>query len=162
MVKTHNKTLETQGAIGFMVDLNYGQLNDLLGHLLRHAVNRGQGTFHEVFEEDSVTPLQFMIVELISQNSEITHTDICKAMQTSASVVTTTLKPLLADGRLLKVVVNGDGRKVNYALSREGQAWFDRIKPKIAESEARLAEALSEEERADLVRMLKLLAGVET
>ncbi len=148
-----------QRAKGFMSDLNFGQLNDLLGHLLRHAVNRGQGAFHEVFEDDAVTPLQFMIVELISQNQGITHSDICKAMQTSASVVTTTLKPLQEDGRLLKVVVNGDGRKTSYALSKEGEAWFERIKPKIALSEARLAEALTEQERADLVRMLKLLAS---
>ncbi|WP_417686505.1 MarR family winged helix-turn-helix transcriptional regulator [Roseibium sp.] len=144
-----------------MADVNYGQLNDLLGHLLRYAVNRGQGAFQEAFSDEAVTPLQFMIVELISQNPQITHSEICTAMQTSASVVTTTLKPLLADGRLLKVLVNGDGRKAGYTLSNDGSEWFERIKPRIAVSEARLAEALTDDERADLVRMLKLLAGLE-
>ncbi|SHM30644.1 MarR family winged helix-turn-helix transcriptional regulator [Roseibium suaedae] len=145
-----------------MPNVNYGQLNDLLGHLLRYAVNRGHGAFQEVFDQDEVTPLQFMIAELINENRGITHSEICKAMQTSASVVTTTLKPLLADGRVRRRDVNGDARKLAYELSPSGEDWYAGIKPKIALSEARLAEALTDDERTALIGMLKRLAGVET
>lgn len=141
--------------------LRYGLLHDLVGHLLRHSYNRAYAAFEGTFQGAGVTPLQFMIFELVQQNPGVTHSDIVGAMGTAPSVVTTTLKPLLADGRIRRAVRAGDGRQRVYEATAEGSAWFARLRPEIAKSEDRLTAALSEEERAELLRMLRMLLGIE-
>ena len=141
-------------------DLDSGILNDLLGHLLRHAFNRGQAVFAETFEADGITPLQFMMLELISQNPGITHSQIGRSMGTSASVVTTTLKPLIAAGRIASTASAEDRRMVCYCVTRQGSAWFSRLRPKIDQCENRLAEGLTQGERAALTALLRRVCGV--
>ncbi len=138
-----------------------GILHDLLGHLLRHAFNRGQAVFSEVFEDDGVTPLQFMILELISKNPGIAHSRICTAMGTAASVVTTTMKPLLAAGTVVGRASETDRRVTRYRLSQRGEKWFADLRPKIADCEDRFARSLTDRQRAELIASLKRLSGIE-
>lgn len=141
--------------------LDPGLLHELLGHLLRHAFNRGQAVFADVFADDDITPLQFMILELVSHNPGINHSNICAAMGTSASVVTTTLKPLLAAGTLIGEPSAADRRVTCYRLSPAGERWFAGLRPKIAECEDRFAGSLTEKQHKDLIVSLKKLAGLE-
>lgn len=143
-----------------MPPLNYGNLHELLGHVLRHAFNRGHAAFNEVYEDEGLTPLQYMILELVSHNPKVTHKDIARAMGTSASVVTTTMKPLLAEGRIVRSAALRDGRMTGYVLSKEGAAWFAEIRPRIEMSERRLTDRLSDPERSELLRMLRVVAGL--
>jgi DNA-binding MarR family transcriptional regulator len=142
--------------------LRYGILHDLVGHLLRHSYNRAYAAFENAFSDEGITPLQFMIFELVQNNPGVTHLDIAKAMGTAASVVTTTLKPMLADGRITSAVKASDTRKRVYEASAAGLAWFDRIRPAIGRSEDQLTASLSAAERTELLRMLRLLLGIET
>ncbi len=139
--------------------LDYGLLNDLTGHLLRHAFLRGQQVFAEVFADDDVTPLQFMAVELFSKNPGITHRQASKALSTAPSVMTTCLRPMIERGFVIKAAVSGDGRKVGYRLTNEGANWFSGIREQIWRSEDKLLGPLDSESRADLHRSLLRLIG---
>ena len=141
-------------------DLDSGILQDLLGHLLRHAFNRGQAAFAETFEADGITPLQFMMLELISRNQGVAHSQIGRSMDTSASVVTTTLKPLIIAGHIASAASDKDRRVVCYRLTQQGSVWFSRLRPKINQCEARLTEGLTQGERAALTAMLRRVCGV--
>ncbi len=141
--------------------LRYGLLHDLVGHLLRHAYNRAYAAFETVFEGEGLTPLQFMIFELVQQNPGVSHSDIARAMGTAPSVVTTTMKPLLSEGRIRRATPDGDSRQRIYEPTPEGLAWFARIRPLIARSEDRLTAALGAEQRSELVHMLRLLLDIE-
>ncbi|NIA67663.1 MarR family transcriptional regulator [Pelagibius litoralis] len=142
--------------------LDYGVLNQLGGHLFRHAFLRGQQVFAEVFSKETITPLQFMTLELVSQNPGVTHSDICDAMASAPSVLTTMLKPLVRDGLLLRERIAGDGRRIGYRLSAEGEAWFRKIRPQIDAAEDKLFEGLAPAQREALLASLRHLTGRET
>jgi DNA-binding MarR family transcriptional regulator len=140
--------------------LRYGLLHDLVGHLLRHSYNRAFSAFEDVFGTEGLSPLQFMIFELVQNNAGVTHSEIARAMGTAPSVVTTTMKPMLADGRIVAAKREGDGRQRVYEASAAGREWFARIRPMIAESEDALTRGLSVAERTELLRLLRLLLGL--
>ncbi|MEQ8817675.1 MAG: winged helix-turn-helix transcriptional regulator [Thalassobaculum sp.] len=140
--------------------LRYGILHDLVGHLLRHSYNRAFAAFEAAFGDEDISPLQFMIFELIQNNPGVTHGDVTRAMGTAPSVVTTTLKPMLKDGRIASAAKAGDTRQRVYEATAEGLRWFERIRPAIMRSEDDLTESLTADERAELLRMLRLLLGI--
>lgn len=140
-------------------DLDYGLLNRLVGHLLRHAFLRGHQAFAEAFSGESLTPLQFMVLELVDRNPGVTHRDVAAAMSTAPSVLTTALKPLVA-GRLLEQVgVTGDGRRVAYRLSLEGRTYFHALRPRIDAAERLLLAGLDDTEAETLRRFLRRMTG---
>lgn len=139
--------------------LRYGILHDLVGHLLRHSYNRAYAAFETAFADEGISPLQFMMFELIRHNPGVTHADIARAMVTAPSVVTTTLKPMLTDARIASAPKPGDTRQRVYQATAEGLRWFERIRPGILRSEDDLAESLTAAERAELLRLLRLLLG---
>jgi DNA-binding MarR family transcriptional regulator len=136
-------------------DLDYGCLNDLVGHLLRHAFLRGQQVFADVFAGEALTPLQFMVLELVDRNDDITHGDVAAAMSCAPSVLTTALKPLTASGTLEQVTVAGDRRRVAYRLSATGRERFLKLRPMIGEAEDRLLDGLEADDREALARILR-------
>lgn len=142
-------------------DLHYGILHELVGHLLRHSYNRAAAAFESAFGNEALTPLQFMIFELIENNPGVSHSDISKAMGTAASVVTTTMKPMLVDGRIASAPKAGDSRQRVYEATPAGLDWFRTIRPKIEISEDELTRVLTPRERAELLRILRLLLGIE-
>lgn len=140
-------------------DLDYGCLNDLVGHLLRHAFLRGQQVFAEVFAGEALTPLQFMVLELVDRNDGITHGDVAAAMSCAPSVLTTALKPLTASGMLDQVTVAGDRRRVAYRLSPAGRLRFRQVRPLIETAEDRLLDGLVADEKEVLARILRRVSG---
>ncbi len=140
--------------------LDYGILHGLVGHLLRHAFNTGQTAFNEVFADDKITPLQFMLLELISRNPDISHTAICQAMRASPSVITTTLKPLLAADLVERMRKSTDSRQSTYRASALGAARFKDLRPKIWDAEKRILDRLPERDQEALIRALKAIAGL--
>jgi|GEM_PF-2765895 len=141
-------------------DLNTGILHSLLGHLLRHAFNRAQAVFTAEFEAEGITPLQFMMLELIARNEGVSHSQVGRAMGTSASVVTMTLKPLIAAGHLTSAASARDRRMVCYRLTEQGAVWFSQVRPKIDRCEDRFAAGLTIAERTALAGMLRRLSGI--
>lgn len=141
--------------------LDHGLLYELVGHLLRHAFNRGQTVFADVFRDDGITPLQFMILELVSKNAGINHATICEEMGAAASVVTTTMKPLIAQGYILSEASRRDRRVNCYSLSEGGQSRFHEIRPKILECEDRFTQSLTVRQREDLLKSLRSIAGFD-
>ncbi|MHC5654946.1 MarR family winged helix-turn-helix transcriptional regulator [Stappia sp. ICDLI1TA098] len=136
-----------------------GCLDDLAGHLLRHAFLRGQQVFAEVFEGEGLTPFQFMVMELVDRNPGITHRDVASAMSSVPSVLTTALKPLLASGQLERIAVDGDGRRVAYRLSRQGRDSFHALRPRIAKAEDRLLAGFDPAARSAFLAALRSIAG---
>lgn len=139
--------------------LDRGCLDHLVGHLLRHAFLRGHQVFAGVFDGDGITPLQFMVLELVDKNPGVTHREVAAAMSCAPSVLTTALKPLIASGALLRETVAADGRRTAYRLSDAGRSRFHDLRPKISLAEGELLAGLDDAERDSLRDMLRRIAG---
>ena len=139
--------------------LDRGCLDDLVGHLLRHAFLRGHQVFANVFDGDDITPLQFMALELVSCNPGITHRDMASALSCAPSVLTTALKPVVAAGALVRDAVDTDRRRTAYRLSASGAERFARLRPKIGLAEADLLSALTCQEQELLRDILLRIVG---
>ncbi|WP_067337081.1 MarR family winged helix-turn-helix transcriptional regulator [Stappia indica] len=148
-----------QGGEPPVASLDYGLLNELVGHLLRHAFLRGHQVFGEVFAGEALTPLQFMVLELVDRNPGITHRDVAAAMSSAPSVLTTALKPLVTAGLLEQVRVAEDGRRVAYRLSSDGLQRFRAMRPRIAEAERLLLAGFDEAEAETLRTFLRRITG---
>ncbi|MCA1242833.1 MarR family transcriptional regulator [Stappia stellulata] len=144
---------------GGAASLDRGCLDELVGHLLRHAFLRGHQVFAGVFDGDGITPLQFMVLELVDKNPGVTHREVAGAMSCAPSVLTTALKPLVASGALSREAVAGDGRRAAYRLSDAGRSWFHGLRPKISRAERELLAGLEDADRASLRVMLRRIAG---
>ncbi|MEM9797678.1 MAG: MarR family winged helix-turn-helix transcriptional regulator [Pseudomonadota bacterium] len=136
--------------------LDYGILHDLIGHLLRLAYNRATLSFAQEVGRD-LTPLQFMILELLSRNPGIRHSRLAEGLDCSASVLTTALKGLIASGRV-EAMPGTDQRHRTYRITGAGAADFDTLRHRIDASEARLTNGLSEADRARLRAILRAIA----
>ncbi len=135
--------------------LKTGCLDDLLGHLLRHAYLTGQRAFLEAYPDHSLTPLAYGAFELIRLNPGVTHKKVATQLNVATSVLTTALKTAIASGYIEQIRHEKDRRTVAYTLSLLGESWFNAIRGDIKHAEASLSQGLSHEE---VIRLKELLA----
>lgn len=138
--------------------LDYGNLPDLTGHLLRLAHLVAQRQFTSEFG-DTITSLQYGALELIMHNPGIRHHALAEALRTSKTVLTTSLKAVVAQGYVRASREDRDGRIVAYSLTEAGTAHCLAVRAGTAKVEAGLTGRLSGEEKAELNRLLRRLAG---
>lgn len=137
-------------------------LDTLLGHLLRKAHLLAQRTFAAAFAEEGMSPVQYALLSVLEARPDIGHRALGEAVATAPSVVTTTLKPLLADGLVLHGRDPGDARLRVYRLSAAGNAKLVRSRRSLTICERDLASALTGTEaavlRALLAKLLRIAA----
>jgi DNA-binding MarR family transcriptional regulator len=138
-------------------ELKTGRLNDLIGHLLRHAFRTGQKAFLKAYPNREITPLVYGVFELIRLNPGVSHNAICEQLGIVKSVLTTALKPHLEARQIIQRPGKNDERAVGYTLSPKGKVWFQEISGKIIEAEANLTSALSKPEYDQLKTLLTKL-----
>ncbi len=135
-------------------------LADLLGHLLRRGHLAAQRRFAEAFEGAGLSALQYALFCTIRHRPGIGHRELAEAVAAAGSVVTTSLKPLVAAGLVLDPRNRSDARLRTYRLSAHGMARLAGLGDRTVASERRLASALTEAEAAQLRTLLRrLIAG---
>lgn len=142
--------------------LNTGQLDNLIGHCLRHAFLTGQRAFLDVYPERNITPLAYGAFELIRLNPGVSHSAISKQLRVATSVLTTALKQHIKNGLIVQSTDQNDRRVVGYRLSVDGEVWFHAISDNILKAEANLSQGLTLEESDQLKALLKKLVLTAT
>lgn len=142
-----------------MTKLNTGRLDDLVGHLLRHAFRTGQQAFLKAYPNREITPLVYGVFEIIRLNPDVSHKAICEQLGIAKSVLTTALKPHLENRQIVQRPSEDDERAVGYTLSPKGEAWFQKVGEKITEAETNLTYALSKSEYDQLKTLLAKLVA---
>lgn len=90
----------------------------------------------------------------------MSHKDLAAAIATAASVATTALKPLLAQGLVLSRLDRDDSRSTTYRLSKRGNALFSQLRKRLAQTSEILEKPLTEKEARQLKKLLtKLIDG---
>lgn len=134
-------------------------LDDLLGHLLRKGALAGQRAFAEAFGATDLSPVQYGLLCVVLDNPGVAHKALAQAIAAAPSIVTTALKPLLAEGLVVQSLDPDDARSSRYRLSPKGRGYLARLRPRIADAERRLGARLAAGEAAELRALLAKLIG---
>jgi DNA-binding MarR family transcriptional regulator len=121
------------------------------------AVHRVTTDISKGIQLDSVTPVQYKILEYITVSQPVTISQISECIAMSMPNTSRELKKLVEKELCEKVTVSEDRRKQSIQLSAKGQQMMDEV---FQELQARFVERtknITEEEAADIVQALKLL-----
>jgi DNA-binding MarR family transcriptional regulator len=138
-------------------DVDLGLLPGLLGHLLRRATGRVFADFAEELGEE-VSPAEFGLLTLVQANPGITQARLAAALQLDKSTVSPALTRLTQRG-LLRREALADRRQQALRLAPGAEASLAKMRAKVERHEARIAAMLTPAERAELLRLLRLLLG---
>jgi DNA-binding MarR family transcriptional regulator len=137
------------------VDL--GPLPGLLGHLLRRATGHVLGDFAAELG-DAVSPAEFGLLTVIAANPGITQVRLAAALQLDKSTLSPALARLTQRG-LVRREALADRRQQALSLAPGAEAALAAMRAKVEAHEARVAAMLTPAERAELLRLLRLVLG---
>ncbi|HWX49415.1 MAG TPA: MarR family transcriptional regulator [Roseomonas sp.] len=140
--------------------IDLGPLPGLLGHLLRRAYSRMQTSFAEATTGSGITASEFALLCLVEANPGITLGQLAQAAALDKSTLSPTMQRLTERGLVERQGVSGDRRVQTLRLSPEGAALLPSLKLCVDEHECRMAEPLTELERATLLSLLRKLNGL--
>ena len=140
--------------------ISYGPLPGFLGYLLRRAQAQVFVDFAASMAGHRVTPGEFGLLAMVAANPGITPARLAAAVGLDKSTLSPALQRLADRGLIRREALAGDRRYQALHLSAEGREAYARMLPTIAAHEARIAEALTPEEQAVLMRLLRKMIGL--
>ena len=140
--------------------LNYAVLPELSGYNLRRAEGAMTQDFMRTLgDEVAITPGQFGVLVLIDANPGLNQTTLGRALGIDRSTVVSVIDKLEARGLVERAPSAHDRRSYALGLSAAGVELLGRARPLVRRHEDQLASALSDEERARLIDLLRRLVS---
>jgi DNA-binding MarR family transcriptional regulator len=135
--------------------VDFAILPDLIGYNLRRAEAAMTQDFMRTLRELSITPGQFGVLVLIDANPGLNQTSLGRALGIDRSTVVSVIDKLEARDLVARAPSTRDRRSYALRLSPAGQDLLARARPLVHEHEARLAAAMSADERTQLLDLLR-------
>ena len=139
--------------------LDHGRMQKLLGYnLAQAAIPSGKIFSQRIGEPFQLRRIDFTILMLVAANPHVTQRQMSLALDVSAPRLTLVCDKLVERGLITRTRSEEDRRKQTIALTRRGAALVKKAE-KIADGmEGELLGHLSDEERAQLFRLLEKVA----
>jgi DNA-binding MarR family transcriptional regulator len=135
--------------------VDYGLLTELVGYHLRRAQAKVFEDFMRTMVKDGVTPGQFGVLTLIGSNPGASQSTIAKAIGVERSTMVAVIDTLQERGLVDRRVSETDKRSYALRLTEDGAALTTRLRKRVRTHERRIASALSGEEKATLIELLR-------
>lgn len=135
-----------------------GPLPFYVGYLLRRAQARVFADFAEALE-GQVSPGEFGLLTLVAENPGITQVRLAAALGLDKSTLSPVLARLTRRGLLRRERLASDGRLQALRLAPGAHATYAEMRARVEAHEARIGAALTAGERAELMRILRKMAG---
>ena len=144
-------------------EINFSYLPHIIGHLSGLLHLRATQIALEVMAPLELVPKQFIALEFIANNPNLSQKEIANYIGTTAPMMVHVLDSLSKRGLVQRVRSQQDRRKQNIQLTAAGNALLDDIKTRALEADRLLlAEAsLSEADKETLLRLLRRLTNRE-
>jgi DNA-binding MarR family transcriptional regulator len=123
-------------------------------HRLAEALNV---ELRALFAEAGLSDGDFDVLASLRRSGEpfaLTPGELADTTMVTSGAVTKRVDRLEAQGYVTRTVSADDGRSRTIALTAEGRALIDELFPRHVDNERRLLAGLTEDERADLARLL--------
>lgn len=140
------------------VDL--GALPGLLGYQLRCAQLAAFQNFAAHIGLDGITPGRFGLLTIVEANEGLSQAALAQALGTDRSTMVAMIDRLEGEGYVERRRAASDRRRHAIYPTPAGRALLKKIRPLVSAHEADLAKALSAEERATLLRLLRQISQV--
>ena len=134
--------------------LDFGLLPGLLGYQVRQAQIAIFRDFTATLSDDGMTPTLFGSLVLIEANPGLRQADLARALGLDRSTVVTVIDTLEKRDLVARRRAADDRRSNAVTLTPAGTRLLGRLKPRVADHEARLAASLDADEQAALADML--------
>ncbi len=139
------------------VDL--GELPGLLGYQLRCAQLAAFQNFAVHIDLDGITPGRFGLLTIVETNEGLSQAALAQALGIDRSSMVAMIDRLEREGYVERRRAVGDRRSHAIYPTRAGKALLKKIRPLVRAHEADIAKALSAEERATLLRLLRQISS---
>ena len=137
--------------------LDLGELPELSGYMLRRAQFAAFNDFLRYFEDLNVRPVQYAVIAVIDNNPGLKQSQVSEALGIKRANLVAILDALERRGLARREAVASDRRSHALRLTDKGAALMQELRQRALEHEKRLASAIGEDGRKQL---LKLLHGV--
>lgn len=142
-------------------DLEYGLLEDFVGHYLRLAYEAAYSDFAKRLGEDQLKPGYFSMLVIIRNNRGITQRELGDSIGRDKSSVAKALRNMEDRGLIYRERVENDRRNYASFLTDKGLEAYERMEAKAREHTAALSAVIGPERREvvfgalrDLIRSL--------
>jgi DNA-binding MarR family transcriptional regulator len=135
-------------------DLKLDLLPGLIGYQLRLAQLAVFGDFAAQLKDHDVSPGRFGVLVLIAANPGMTQSLLAAATQLDRSTMVAVIDQLESRGLVERRASPTDRRSNALVLTAAGEKLLKQLKRRVKLHEARIAEAMTPEESATLVKLL--------
>ncbi|MEM6887044.1 MAG: MarR family transcriptional regulator [Pseudomonadota bacterium] len=127
------------------------------GYLVRRLHQIHLGLFAEECKEYDVTPVQFGMLSVLASGEEMDQLTLSTAVGVDRVSGADVIKRLERRGFLERKRSDVDRRARVISVTSKGRDFVTEVRPKMAKAQSKLVEPLTDEESAELERILKKL-----
>jgi len=129
-----------------------------LGYLIRRAQQLHVATWARVVSTD-ITSVQYSILAVVARLGEASQRELCDEADLDRSTVADLVARMERRGLVDRKRDPADARRNAVTLTEHGRSEFQRLRPLVEEVQRELVAALSEQDAAELRRILALMLG---
>lgn len=135
--------------------LDQSSLLGLVGYNCRRAYLNILPLFLKRMEKHELRPVDYTVITLINANPALTQKRLSQAINVSPPNLATLLDRLEARGLVVRQRNPADKRSQNLVLTSEGRALCKKADKTVSELESEATSMLTDDERAELLRLLQ-------
>lgn len=136
-------------------EANFGELPSLLGYEIRRAQIAVFKHFAATVGQEEITPGLFGTLVLIERNQGMSQSSLARALSLDRSTMVAVIDQLERRGLVRRHKDPNDRRRHALHLTDVGCAFMARVRDRVAAHEAKMTAQLSDEEKAELFRLLR-------
>lgn len=141
-------------------DIDLGLLPELVGYQLRRAQIQTFQHFASNLDDQGMRPGWFGLLVIVANNPGLSQTQLARTLGVDGSTMVAMIDRMEEKDWVRRARSETDRRSHALHLTESGAALLDEVTPKVLAHDAAIAETLSGDERADLLRLLRKITRV--
>jgi DNA-binding MarR family transcriptional regulator len=141
--------------------VDYGELNERIGYLLRRAQLAVFSDFFQTFSDFGISPAQYSILTVIGRNPGLSQTEVADALGIKKTNFVAVIKELEKRGTVLRTAMPMDKRSFALTLTPSGRSLLGKLHGAALEHENRIRSAFGADLYAALMDPLYRLTKLE-
>ncbi len=140
--------------------IGLGLLPELVGYQLRRAQIQTFQHFASNLDGEDMRPGWFGLLIIVANNPGLSQTQLARSLGIDGSTMVAMIDRMEEKDWVRRERSKTDRRSHALKLTESGSALLDQVTPKVLAHDTAIAQSLSDDERAELLRLLRKVTGV--